>query len=126
MRQRMREELGKGTDEWFDLKQDRGGVTDIEFIVQYLVLREAHDKPDLVEFPDNIRQLESLVEYQILIAEDANTLANAYRIYRRQMHHLALAGKSALVKAADVADLAENVTEVWLQVFGSGVSQVEH
>jgi len=125
MRRRMRNELGKGNEEWFDLKQDKGGVTDIEFIVQYLVLREARHRPDLVEFSDNIRQLESLTENQILTVEAADSLANAYRTYRQHMHHLALAGKPALVKHSDVADLAANVSRVWLQVFATSASQAE-
>ena len=43
-----------------DVKQDPGGITDIEFLVQYLVLREAYRYPDLVRWSDNIRQLEAL------------------------------------------------------------------
>jgi glutamate-ammonia-ligase adenylyltransferase len=66
MRQRMRAESSKGTEELFDIKQDTGGVTDIEFIVQYLVLKEASRQADLLTFSDNIRQLESLAKFGIL------------------------------------------------------------
>ena len=117
MRQRMRAELGKGTVELFDLKQDEGGVTDIEFIVQYLVLREACHQAELLRFSDNIRQLESLAHAGLLEQSDADALADAYRIYRRRMHHLALGGQPALAPRSEVEVLSATVTEIWRRVF---------
>ena len=117
MRQRMRAELGKGTEELFDIKQDAGGVTDIEFIVQYLVLKEARREVALLHFSDNIRQLESLAKFGILEEADADALANAYRAYRRRMHHLSLAGKPALVPRVEVKAQSITVKEIWQRVF---------
>jgi len=117
MRQRMRLELCKGTDELFDLKQDVGGVTDIEFIVQFLVLKEAHNHSELVHFSDNIRQLESLVQYDIMTADDKQVLTDIYRTYRSRMHHLSLAGSSALVPRESVAELSMAVKDIWDRVF---------
>jgi glutamate-ammonia-ligase adenylyltransferase len=117
MRTRMRHELGQGDTELFDLKQDIGGVTDIEFIVQYLVLREALNNPDLIRYSDNIRQLEALSKSEILAADDAEILADAYREYRRKIHRLALAGKPRLVRRSDVKTISESVTEIWRRVF---------
>jgi len=117
MRQRMRAELGKGTVDLFDIKQDVGGVTDIEFIVQYLVLKEADRQADLLRFSDNIRQLESLAKCRILEVADADALADAYRKYRRRMHHLSLAGKPALLSHTEVKDLSKTVREIWQRVF---------
>ena len=117
MRQRMRAESSKGTEELFDIKQDTGGVTDIEFIVQYLVLKEASRQADLLTFSDNIRQLESLAKFGILKESDADTLADAYRAYRQRMHHLSLAGKPGLVPRAEVQDLSTAVAEIWGRVF---------
>src|SRR5690606_3496361 len=54
MRARMRAELSLGGPGRFDLKQDAGGIADIEFLVDYLVLRHAPEHPELVEYPDNI------------------------------------------------------------------------
>src|SRR5690606_23174264 len=48
MRERMRKELSRGGPARFDLKQDRGGIADIEFIVQYAVLRWAAEYPELL------------------------------------------------------------------------------
>ena len=117
MRQKMRAELNDGTDKLFDLKQDLGGVTDIEFIVQYLVLKEALHEPDLTAWSDNIRQLEALTDAKILSATDANLLAGAYREFRSRMHRLALAGRSRLVPRDEVAELAGKVREIWQRVF---------
>ena len=117
MRQRMRADSSKGTEELFDIKQDIGGVTDIEFIVQYLVLKEASRQADLLTFSDNIRQLESLAKFGILKESDADTLANAYRAYRQRMHHLSLAGKPGLVPHAEVQDLSTAVAEIWGRIF---------
>ena len=117
MRQRMRAELGKGTAELFDIKQDAGGVTDIEFIVQYLILKEARRQVELLRFSVNIRQLESLAKFGILKEREADTLAEAYRMYRRRMHHLALAGQPSLVPHSEVKTVATTVVEIWQRVF---------
>jgi glutamate-ammonia-ligase adenylyltransferase len=118
MRQKMRDELNNGTDELFDLKQDLGGVTDIEFIVQYLVLKEASHAPGLTAWPDNIRQLEALADTKILSANDTELLAGAYREFRSRMHRLALAGRPRLAPRDEVAELAGKVRDIWQQVFG--------
>ena len=118
MRRKMRDELNKGTDDLFDLKQDVGGVTDIEFIVQFLVLREAcHDK-SLTVWSDNIRQLEALAGAKILSAVDADLLADAYREFRSRMHRLSLAGEPRLAPRDEVAELAAGVRKIWQQELG--------
>ncbi|MDH5254534.1 MAG: bifunctional [glutamate--ammonia ligase]-adenylyl-L-tyrosine phosphorylase/[glutamate--ammonia-ligase] adenylyltransferase [Gammaproteobacteria bacterium] len=117
MRQRMRDELSKGTPELLDVKQDPGGITDIEFLVQYLVLREAWRYPDLVRWSDNIRQLEALGAHGILAPADAEELAEAYRTYRQRMHHLNLAGAPGLVPRAEAAELVATVVRHWRAVF---------
>ncbi|MGI9342824.1 MAG: bifunctional [glutamate--ammonia ligase]-adenylyl-L-tyrosine phosphorylase/[glutamate--ammonia-ligase] adenylyltransferase [Gammaproteobacteria bacterium] len=118
MRVKMRAELSKETAELFDLKQGRGGVTDIEFIVQYLVLQEAREHHDLVHYSDNIRQLEALAQAEILPADDAERLADAYRTYRRRIHRLALAGHAAVAPRVEVENLPDVVRDAWRKVFG--------
>ena len=103
------------------MKQDPGGVADIEFLVQYLVLREAHRYPDLVRWSDNIRQLEALAAHGILATADAELLADTYREYRRHIHHRNLAGRSGLIPHAEVAGLAATVTRLWQSVFYTAV-----
>jgi len=117
MRRRMRDELSRGTAELLDVKQDPGGITDIEFLVQYLVLREAHRFPDLVRWSDNIRQLEALAAHGILAPSDAEELADAYRSYRQRLHHLSLAGAPGLLPRTETAALTAAVTRHWQAVF---------
>ena len=52
MRGRMRAELSRSARGEFDLKQDAGGIADIEFIIDYWVLAQSKEFPDLVEYPD--------------------------------------------------------------------------
>ena len=117
MRQRMRNELSKGTATLLDVKQDPGGIADIEFLVQYLVLREAQRYPDLLHWSDNIRQLETLAMHGILAPADAEVLADAYRTYRHRLHHLNLAGAPGLLPRAETAALAATVIRLWQAVF---------
>ena len=117
MRQRMRDELSKGTELLLDVKQDPGGIADIEFLVQYLVLREAFRYPDLVRWSDNIRQLEGLAAHSVLTAADAEELAEAYRTYRQRLHYLNLAGAPGFLPRADTAALTATVIRHWQAVF---------
>ena len=65
MRERMRQELGRGIPELFDIKQDSGGLQDIEFLVQYWILLLAKRYPDLLRYSDNVRQLEGLSDHRL-------------------------------------------------------------
>ncbi|MCC7328585.1 MAG: bifunctional [glutamate--ammonia ligase]-adenylyl-L-tyrosine phosphorylase/[glutamate--ammonia-ligase] adenylyltransferase [Gammaproteobacteria bacterium] len=119
MRERMARELPRGTAESFHIKHDRGGITDIEFIVQYLVLREARHHAELVRWSDNIRQLEALAAAGVISTATAGVLADAYRGYREQLHHLALAGQPGLMPREAAAALAGRIHAIWDEVFAS-------
>jgi len=95
MRERMRETLGSGanptlTDD-MDLKQDAGGVADIEFIVQYLALAHAANAPSLVRFTDNVRVLTAAGRLRLVAATDAAILCSDYVSLRERLHQRALA-----------------------------------
>jgi glutamate-ammonia-ligase adenylyltransferase len=99
MRRRMLQEgSGRLATEsgWFDLKRDPGGIVDIEFVVQYLVLAHAHRFPALTRWSDNIRILDSLKETGVLPEEQANALVSAYLAYRSAVHVAALEGVAAV------------------------------
>ena len=116
MRDRMRRELvGGGTDR-FDIKQSRGGIADIEFLVQYLVLSGAHECPPLIEYSDNIRQLEALVAAGRLGEDDAGLLREAYLAYRDRLHRLALDGQPGLVPRGELAHFREAVAALWQRI----------
>ncbi len=119
MRQRMQQELGSRQPGWFDLKQDRGGIADIEFMVQYTVLAHAHRYPDLLKYTDNIRQLAGLEWFGLLSSQDATLLRNAYRGLRRQLHRLTLQEQPGLVPESDVQDYRAEISELWRRLMES-------
>jgi [glutamine synthetase] adenylyltransferase / [glutamine synthetase]-adenylyl-L-tyrosine phosphorylase len=115
MRDRMRAELNKSSVEFFDIKQGVGGLIDIEFLVQYLVLLHAKEHPSLLVYSDNIRQLDALRDAGILTPADTEVLADAYRTYRRRMHQLSLAGEARLAGASEFINERTMVSRLWGQ-----------
>jgi glutamate-ammonia-ligase adenylyltransferase len=113
MRERMRAELQRGGADQFDLKQGPGGIADIEFMVQYAVLRWAHEYPDLLEFSDNIRLLDGLERHGLLAAEEAGGLRDAYRAFRASYHRNALQELPGLVAGRRHADERARVSGLW-------------
>jgi [glutamine synthetase] adenylyltransferase / [glutamine synthetase]-adenylyl-L-tyrosine phosphorylase len=117
MRHRMRTELSLSKDGSFDVKQDPGGIADIEFLVDYWVLAHSAEYPELVEFPDNIRQLEALARVGLVAKERCLRLKDAYLVLRQRVHELALDEGGRVVPQADFADIREFVGGVWHEVF---------
>jgi [glutamine synthetase] adenylyltransferase / [glutamine synthetase]-adenylyl-L-tyrosine phosphorylase len=121
MRARMRRELSEAGSGQFDLKQDAGGIADIEFLVQYWVLAEAHRNPALIDYPDNIRQLEALARSGVVPEPTALWLADTYRLYRGVLHRLSLeGGGERVVTAGDYAVPRARVQEIWQATFAGG------
>ncbi len=115
MRNKMREHLGGKKPGRFMLKQDVGGITDIEFLAQYLVLNFSHDKPALTVWSDNIRIFESLAQESVLIKEDAEQLISAYTLLRNQIHRRNLLGLDADVRDEKFKKERQAVVNVWNQ-----------
>ncbi|MDJ0748288.1 MAG: bifunctional [glutamate--ammonia ligase]-adenylyl-L-tyrosine phosphorylase/[glutamate--ammonia-ligase] adenylyltransferase [Woeseiaceae bacterium] len=113
MRQRMRKELDRSDTEHFDLKHGRGGIGDIEFLVQYLVLDQAAVHPDVVFYSDNIRQLDALTAAGCIEQEVGDALQDAYRDYRLRQHHLVLDDREPLVGADEFAGQRAIVVKTW-------------
>lgn len=117
MRQKMWETLSSKKETVFDVKKDPGGITDIEFIVQGLILMHAATHPSLVEWSDNIRQLESLQNAGILPAEQAQTLADIYRAMRSCIHTRSLQELDSKVSSDLFKAEREVVQSAWKQYF---------
>ncbi|WP_416885947.1 bifunctional [glutamate--ammonia ligase]-adenylyl-L-tyrosine phosphorylase/[glutamate--ammonia-ligase] adenylyltransferase, partial [Marinospirillum sp.] len=115
MRDKMRRHLGGKTDTAFHLKQDAGGIVDIEFIVQYAVLAYSCDHPRLLTYTDNMRILDELAATGLLPAETVHGLQQAYLAYRQATHQAALRKTSSLVEAAPWQAQRELVIQVWHQ-----------
>ena len=119
MRARMRRELAKGDAGHFDIKQDAGGIADIEFLAQYWALAWAERYPPVVLFADTIRQLESLASADLIPQATADVLTDAYRAYRASAHHRSLAGEGPLVPAQEFAATRAAVMRVWDDTLGA-------
>ena len=117
MRARMRRQLDQSGAGQFDLKQGQGGIGDIEFMVQYLVLRHGHSHPAVFHYTDNIRQLGTLAAAGCVSVGDVKRLQLIYKSYRLCLHRLALDDKSPLVAGDDFSEERDYVADTWRQVF---------
>jgi glutamate-ammonia-ligase adenylyltransferase len=103
----------------FDIKHDAGGMVDIEFIVQYLVLRHAAQHPRLTANAGNIALLKMAGELGLIDAGLAAAVADAYRALRRLQHQVRLQGREdARVEPPLVAAHAAPVVRLWQACFG--------
>jgi glutamate-ammonia-ligase adenylyltransferase len=104
----------------FDLKHDRGGMIDIEFIVQYLVLGHAHSCPELTRNAGNIALLKLAGQLGLIPAELAESVGDAYRDYRKRQHWLRLNGaKYARVPPDQVRNRIDATQALWAGVLGA-------
>ncbi|WP_295992777.1 bifunctional [glutamate--ammonia ligase]-adenylyl-L-tyrosine phosphorylase/[glutamate--ammonia-ligase] adenylyltransferase [Rugamonas sp.] len=102
----------------FDLKQDAGGMIDIEFIVQFLVLRYAATFPQLTANIGNIALLKLCATLVLIDAALADQVGDAYRQLRKLQHQLRLQGQDlARVEPAQVAAHAACVRQLWNAIF---------
>ena len=126
MREKMRAHLGNKSRERFDIKADEGGITDIEFITQYLVLRYATTRPDLTRWPDNVRILELMAQDDIISAEESRALTHAYVTLRDELHHLALQTLPGTIVLDRFVDEREQVCRSWQHWLGAPQTHAEH
>ena len=117
MRERMAAEKVRHDATQADVKHDPGGIVDIEFMVQYWVLRWAHEHPGLTRHTDNIHILEALQAEGRLDPGRARLLAEAYRRYLSVEHRLKLMERGSLADPAELGDWPEKVRGIWDEVF---------
>ncbi|MCZ6889224.1 MAG: bifunctional glutamine synthetase adenylyltransferase/deadenyltransferase [Gammaproteobacteria bacterium] len=99
-----------------DVKRGPGGIVDIEFLVQYLVLASAHRHGELTEFTDNVRILEVLGGLGLLAADDAAALTEAYLALRSEWHTSVLDGPNAARAAGVLQRYQGPITEIWSKI----------
>ncbi|MGG5283685.1 bifunctional [glutamate--ammonia ligase]-adenylyl-L-tyrosine phosphorylase/[glutamate--ammonia-ligase] adenylyltransferase [Pseudomonas viridiflava] len=128
MRAKMRDNLGsrltaagRGANAFessmpFDLKQDAGGIVDIEFMVQYAALAWSREHPGLLQYTDNIRILEGLEEAGLLPDADASLLREAYKAYRSAAHRQALQKQAGVVSGDQFHCERREVMRIWAQM----------
>ncbi|MCK9748323.1 bifunctional [glutamate--ammonia ligase]-adenylyl-L-tyrosine phosphorylase/[glutamate--ammonia-ligase] adenylyltransferase [Pseudomonas syringae pv. syringae] len=100
----------------FDLKQDAGGIVDIEFMVQYAALAWSREHPALLQYTDNIRILEGLEEAGLLPDTDAGLLREAYKAYRSAAHRQALQKQAGVVSGDQFHAQRREVMRIWTQM----------
>ncbi|MDE2365633.1 MAG: bifunctional [glutamate--ammonia ligase]-adenylyl-L-tyrosine phosphorylase/[glutamate--ammonia-ligase] adenylyltransferase, partial [Betaproteobacteria bacterium] len=132
MRQKMLE-AHPNSSGLFDVKHDHGGIVDVEFVVQYLILGYACDYPELTDNAGNIALLKRSEKLGLVHSETAERALNAYREFRRIQHWLRLSGDSGLtgippvnsksqkfarIEADHLRDGITAVLQLWDEVFG--------
>ena len=103
----------------FDIKHSVGGIIDVEFLVQFLVLAHAQQYPQLTDNIGNIALLRMLATLNVIDPDLAEKNVVAYREFRHIQHRLKLQGASHLrVALSEVSNYATSVSALWQQVFG--------
>jgi glutamate-ammonia-ligase adenylyltransferase len=106
----------------FDVKHSRGGIIDVEFIVQHLILQRAHAHPGLAEVSNNVGVLASASALGLIPDDLARATADAYCAYRLWMHRERLRGNEIVRVAVQEAQLHQStVSELWAHVFAETV-----
>ena len=116
MRIKMRDHLLKVDQGMFDLKQSSGGIADIEFIAQYLVLANSHEHKRLSFWSDNVRIFADLAELELLPLASAQALTQAYCHLRDESHRLTLQQKKSVVPIEAVKSHIEQVEAIYQQI----------
>lgn len=117
MRAKMRLSYKRPDAGMIHVKHGRGGVTDIEFIVQYLLLKHTKKHRHLVRCSDNMRQLSALELFDVLRSADASELRTAYRQFRYWIHHCQLLGERAVAPAQQFERQMSDVRRIWDKIF---------
>ncbi len=118
MRLKMSQNLNRARQGFFDLKHSSGGMTDVEFTAQYLVLAYAPQYPKMELWTDNIRIFEECVRLKLLSPEDGNYLKEAYLAIRNRYNRQALLGKSKIVPDTELIPEREHVAAIWKRIMG--------
>jgi len=118
MREKMRTHTGNKHKGRWDIKADQGGITDIEFITQYLVLRFAASEAKLTRWSDNVRILALLASDGRISQQEAQALTNAYTTLRDALHHLALQALPGHVPLEAFSEEKAVVNSSWQRWFG--------
>jgi [glutamine synthetase] adenylyltransferase / [glutamine synthetase]-adenylyl-L-tyrosine phosphorylase len=116
MRKKMRDHLNRAEPGFFDLKQSTGGMVDIEFIAQYLVLAYASESDkSLCKWSDNLRIFETCKDLQLLTEKQEKLLNKAYYVIRDATHRLTLNKQTRIVDEKNYEADRQAVIKVWEQ-----------
>ena len=100
----------------FNLKQDAGGIVDIEFMVQYAALAWSHQHPQLLRYTDNIRILDGLEQAGLMTGDEVRLLQDAYKAYRGAAHRQSLQKLPEVVSGDQFHDERRVVMRIWREL----------
>ena len=118
MRLKMRDSLGSKQSDVFHLKQDAGGLVDIEFMAQYAVLANAAQHSELVAYTATRQLLTALQKEDCLSEKQAARLIDIYASYRARGHQRALQEQSSVLSADEFVEQRNEVKQIWQQLLG--------
>ena len=112
MREKMREHLDKSNSEHIDIKQGYGGLVDIEFLAQYLVLLHSSENVILTDRCDTLGVFHILAKLNILSETSHQLLTHSYQQLRQFGHKATLQNEALII---DKSLLVENkqVIALW-------------
>ena len=96
-----------------DIKHDKGGLIDIEFLVQYIILANASMYPKLCENIGNFALLEVIADLQLLPTSLTRRISEIFVKYRELIHKNRLNNSEGLVEEKIIAEEREKVDELW-------------
>ena len=117
MRAKMYQHLTQPQAVEFNLKTDKGGITDIEFIAQHLVLENAETSPEMAVWSDNVRIFDTAMAYGILTEPAGEQLKHCYTAMRNRIHHLNLLRQPSCVPMSEFEAERNFVGQIWSQIF---------
>ncbi|MBE2897121.1 bifunctional [glutamate--ammonia ligase]-adenylyl-L-tyrosine phosphorylase/[glutamate--ammonia-ligase] adenylyltransferase [Pasteurellaceae bacterium HPA106] len=117
MREKMYTHLSHPSKHTFHLKNDPGGITDIEFLAQFLVLAHAPTCPELATWSDNVRIFDDMATYGVLSQQDSEALKTCYTTLRNKIHQLNLQDCPPSVAAEEFSDERATVQRLWKRCF---------
>ncbi len=116
---KMRNRMTDHHDADEDIKLGVGGVVDIEFMVQFIVLAFANQHPELTAYSDNIRILEIAGDCEVLDRDDADQLTWAYTALRSKMHQHMMDLSDTHLDEQIMQSYRSTVNRIWEQLFDS-------
>ena len=118
MREKMRNHLDKSDEQAVDIKQGLGGLVDIEFLAQYLVLNNAHQFRQVTDYSDNIRIFQRLADIGCIQPQQKELLVNSYCTLRDFGHRAVLQQESNLLDKNEFEKISQGIDDIWHQFMG--------
>jgi [glutamine synthetase] adenylyltransferase / [glutamine synthetase]-adenylyl-L-tyrosine phosphorylase len=118
MRRKMREHLDRSSNTELDVKHGTGGLVDIEFIAQYLVLLHAQYHPELSRYSDNINIFKQLASVAVLTSKQSEQLISGYCELRDIGHRATLHNQSRQLVASTQIASSSPIAAIWQRIFG--------